>query len=103
MQWRPEHRRTRVRCSQVQIYISLAGVPGPTMVAPQPHCHAAAQDVSNDHYLKVDSCLGVPPAVNLSAVGWLNSCMLLGRARSAHDRDLPRGIYRPHPPSLQPP
>jgi len=38
------------------------------MVMPQPHCHAAACDVSNDHYLKVDSCLGIPPAVNLSAV-----------------------------------
>ena len=55
-----------------------AGVLGPTMVAPQPHCHAAARDVSNDHSSQVDSCLGVPPAVNLTAVGWLNSSKFLG-------------------------
>ena len=48
--------------------ILLGRCPGSHYVVPQPHCHTAAHDVSNDHSLKVDSCLGIPPAVNLSAV-----------------------------------
>jgi len=44
------------------------GRAGQVSRVPQPNNHAAARDVSNDQNLKVDSCLGVPPAVNLSEI-----------------------------------